>query len=67
MRMFALVADFAMGAILGVFLYVALSRTWPALQHQLVLALVLLASVAVVLVRRPGGSLATWWQRRSDR
>ena len=27
----------------------------------------LLASIAVVLMCRPGGSLATWWQRRADR
>jgi VIT1/CCC1 family predicted Fe2+/Mn2+ transporter len=67
MRMFAVAADVAMGAILAAFIYAALSRTWPALQHPLIAAIVLVAAVGAVLCRRPGGSLASWWQRRAGR
>ena len=65
--MFAVAADLAMGAVLGLFLYAALGRTWPAMQHPVAAGAIVLASIAVVLMRRPGGSLATWWQRRADR
>ena len=58
MRIFVIAADVIMGLILGVFLYVAVSRIWPSLQAPVVLILVLAASVLVVLFRRPGGSLA---------
>jgi hypothetical protein len=67
MRIVAVAADVAMGAILAAFVYAALFRTWPALQHPVIAAIVLVAAVAVVLFRRPGGSLASWWQRRAGR
>ena len=67
MRMFAVAADIVMGAILGAFLYAVVSRTWPALQHPLIAVVVLVAAIGVVLCRRPGGSLATWWHQRVDR
>ena len=57
MRAFLIAADVIMGLILGIFLYAALSRTWPALQHPLVIFLTLAASTIVVLFRRSGGSL----------
>jgi hypothetical protein len=65
MRIFAVAADVAMGAILGAFVYAVVSRTWPALQHPLTAVVVLGAAIGVVLCRRPGGSLASWWQRRA--
>lgn len=67
MRIFAVAADVVMGAILGVFLYVVLSRTWSAFQHPMTAAVIIVAAIGVVLCRRPGGSLATWWQQRSNR
>jgi hypothetical protein len=33
MRFFAIAADVIMGAILGVFVFAGLSRTWPALDR----------------------------------
>ena len=67
MRIFAVAADVTMGAILAAFVYAALSRTWPALQHPLIGLIVLIAAIGVVLCRRPHGSLASWWQRRTGR
>jgi len=58
MRVFALAADVIMGLILGVFLYIVVSRTWTALAHPVAAVAILAASVVVVLFRRPGGSLA---------
>lgn len=58
MRIFLIAADVVMGLLLGVFLYVALSRTWSALQNPLVGAVIVAASVVIVLFRRPNGSLA---------
>ena len=46
MRMFAVAADLAMGAVLGIFLYAALGRTWPAVQHPVVAGVIVLASIA---------------------
>jgi hypothetical protein len=67
MRVFAVAADVAMGAILGTFIYVVVSRTWPVLEHPLIGGLVLVGAIAVVLCRRPGGSLSAWWQQRGGR
>jgi VIT1/CCC1 family predicted Fe2+/Mn2+ transporter len=67
MRIVAVAADVVMGAILGVFLYAVLSRTWSAFQHPITAAVVIIAAIGVVLLRRPGGSLAAWWQERSGR
>ena len=58
MRVFLIAADVAMGLMLGLFVYVAVSRTWTALNHPAVAAVVFLASVLAVLFRRPHGSLA---------
>jgi hypothetical protein len=58
MHVFAIAADVIMGLILGVFLYIVVSRTWPGLEHPAVAVAVLGASVVVVLFRRPHGSLA---------
>jgi uncharacterized membrane protein YccC len=58
MRIVLVAADVVMGLILGVFLYAVVSRVWPPAQAPLTLAVVLVASVIVVLFRRPGGSLA---------
>ena len=57
MRAFLIAADVIMGLILGIFLYAALSRTWPSLQHPVVIFLTLTSSIIVLLFRRPGGSL----------
>ncbi len=57
MRIFLIVADVIMGLILGVFLYVVVSRTWPILHHPAAAVLVMTASVVIVLFRHPGGSL----------
>jgi hypothetical protein len=63
MRFFLIAADIVMGLILGLFLYVVVSRTWSALANPLVAVVVLAASVMIVLFRRPNGSLA----RRGER
>ena len=57
MRGFQIAADVVMGLILGLFLYVVVLKIWPSLQHPVTAAVVLGASVVVVLFRRPGGSL----------
>jgi ABC-type branched-subunit amino acid transport system permease subunit len=67
MRIFAVAADVAMGVCLGVFLYAVVSRTWPDLGQPYVAAAVLVASVLVVLFRRPGGSLEKWRRQRVNR
>jgi hypothetical protein len=58
MRAFTIAADVAMGVFLGAFLYAALTRIWPALQHPAAASLVVLAAILIVLFRRPNGSLA---------
>jgi hypothetical protein len=67
MRVFVIAADVVMGLILGLFLYLALSKTWVTLQHPVVAVIVFVASVMVVLFRRPNGSLATRRNGRADR
>ena len=62
MRVFLIAADIVMGLILGLFLYVAVSKTWVGLQRPVVAGLIFAATVLVVLFRRPNGSLA----RRRD-
>lgn len=57
MRAFQIAADIVMGLILGLFLYAVIARTWPSLQHPLTAVGVFTASVVVVLLRRPAGSL----------
>jgi len=63
MRFFAMAADLAMGAILGVFLFAALRQVWPSADLPIVLVGLLAASVVVVMFRRPNGSLAAWRNR----
>lgn len=58
MRIFQIAADVIMGLILGVFLYVIVSKIWPQAQAPWTMVVVLAASVIVVLFRRPGGSMA---------
>ena len=58
MRFFAVAADIFMGAILGVFLFAALGRLWPAASMPVVAVLLIAGSVLIVLFRRPSGSLA---------
>ena len=57
MRVFLIAADVVMGLILGLFVFVVVSRTWRSFDSPVVAALVLAACVLVVLFRRPGGSL----------
>jgi hypothetical protein len=64
MRFFAIAADVVMGAILGLFLYVALSRSWPPAARPAVAILLILASILLALFRRPNGSLAVRRDRR---
>ena len=58
MRIFLIAADIVMGLILGVFLYVVVSKTWVALAHPIVAGVILAASVMIVMFRVPNGSLA---------
>ena len=58
MRIFLISADIVMGLILGVFLYVSLSRIWDMFQNPVAAAVIVTASVLLVLFRRPNGSLA---------
>lgn len=58
MRFFAVAADIVMGAILGVFLFAALGRLWPAASMPAVAVLLIAGSVLIVMFRRPNGSLA---------
>ena len=58
MRVVAVIADVAMGLILGLFLYAALSRLWEVMAGPAVLIAMLAAGVLIVLFRRPNGSLA---------
>jgi hypothetical protein len=63
MRIFLIAADIVMGLILGVFLYVVVSKTWVVLAHPIVAGVILAASVMIVMFRVPNGSLA----RRENR
>ena len=45
--------------ILGLFVFAVLAKLWPVLNHPAYGALISLASVLIVLFRRPNGSLAT--------
>lgn len=56
MRIFLAAADVVMGLILGLFLYVVVSRSWEAFQGPVPAVIVLTASVLAVLFR-PSGSL----------
>lgn len=67
MRVFAVAADTIMGVILGLFLYAAVARAWPALSHPAAAAALIAASVALTLFRRPGGSLASGRGRHTPR
>jgi ABC-type branched-subunit amino acid transport system permease subunit len=67
MRVFTIAADVIMGLILGLFVYVLLSRTWTGLQHPGVAAIVIAAALIVVLFRRPNGSLARRAEGRPTR
>jgi hypothetical protein len=63
MRIFLIAADIVMGLILGLFLYVVVSKTWVVLAHPIVAGVILAASVMIVMFRVPNGSLA----RRENR
>lgn len=65
MQRFAIAADVVMGAILGLFVYVAASKTWPRLEGPVAAVIVIGACIAVVLLRSPNGSLRS--RSRSDR
>lgn len=58
MRIFAILADVAMGVFVGIFLFAALTRFWPSLSNPLVAAAIVAASILIVLFRAPHGSLA---------
>lgn len=58
MRFVAVAADVAMGVFVGIFLFAVLTRFWPQTGNRWVAAVVVLASILVVLFRRPGGALA---------
>jgi uncharacterized membrane protein YdcZ (DUF606 family) len=58
MRFFAVAADVAMGVLVGIFLFAVLTRFWPSASSMLVAALVIVASILIVLFRSPNGSLA---------
>ena len=62
MRIFLISADIVMGLILGMFLYVVISRIWDVFQNPVAASVIFTASVLLVLFRRPNGSLA----RRED-
>jgi asparagine N-glycosylation enzyme membrane subunit Stt3 len=57
MRGFTIAADVVMGAILGLFVYVAAAKTWPRLEGLVAAVLLILACIAIVLLRSPNGSL----------
>jgi hypothetical protein len=58
MRFRAVAADVAMGIFVGIFLFALLTRFWPSLSTLPVAIGSLLAAIAIVLFRRPNGSLA---------
>lgn len=63
MRFVAVAADVAMGVFVGVFLFAVLTRFWPSLSTLPIAALSIVAAIAIVLFRRPNGSLSA----RNDR
>lgn len=67
MHAFTVAADVIMGLILGLFLYVLLSRTWTGLQSPWVVVALMAAALIVVLWRRPNGSLARRGEGRETR
>jgi hypothetical protein len=52
-----------MGIFVGIFLFALLTRFWPSLSTLPVAIVSLVAAIAIVLFRRPSGSLAA----RKDR
>jgi hypothetical protein len=50
-------ADVAMGIFVGIFLFALLTRFWPSLSTLPVAIVSLVAAIAIVLFRRPSGSL----------
>jgi hypothetical protein len=65
MRFVAVAADVAMGIFLGIFLFAVLTRFWPSLATLPVALVSLLAAIAIVVFRRPNGSLAARKDRTS--
>jgi hypothetical protein len=65
MRFVAVAADVAMGIFLGIFLFAVLTRFWPSLATFPVALVSLLAAIAIVVFRRPNGSLAARKDRTS--
>lgn len=59
MRFFAVAADVAMGVFVGIFLFAVLTRFWPSMSHPAAAAVVIGASILIVLFRPPRGSLAS--------
>jgi hypothetical protein len=55
-----------MGIFLGIFLFALLTRFWPSLSTLPVAIVSLLAAIAIVLIRRPSGSLAARKDRTSN-
>jgi hypothetical protein len=51
-QVIAIVADVVMGSILGVFLFAVIKDQWPGLDHPALAALVITASIALVLFHR---------------
>jgi hypothetical protein len=66
-RLFLIAADVVMGSILGLFLYAVVSRLWSGVQGPATAAVILAASIAVVLFRRPGGTLGARARRGQER
>ena len=64
MRFFAVTAEIIMGVILGIFLFAALIRLWPAANLPVVAGLVIVACILMVLFRQPNGFLAVRRNRR---
>jgi hypothetical protein len=65
MRFFAVAADVAMGVFVGIFLFAVMTRFWPSLSHPALAALVVAASILIVLFRPPSGSFAARRDRTS--
>ena len=65
MRFWAVAADVAMGIFLGISLFALLTRFWPTLSTLPIAIVTLLAAIAIVLFRRPNGSLAARKNRTS--
>jgi len=66
-RFFSIVADVVMGLILGLFLYVAASHFWSPLRSPVAGTMIVGASVLMVLLRRPNGSLARRDETRPEK